>query len=78
MEWSLPAAPTKDTDSRTANWSGIGQVELDAVKPEKLISLLDYAIEDIFDEDLLDELIEQEESERKQFQSELKDFVNTL
>ena len=78
MEWSLPAAPTKDTDSRTANWNGIGQVELDAVKPEKLISLLDNAIEDIFDEDLLDELIEQEESERKQFQSELKDFVNDL
>lgn len=78
IEWNLPAAPTKDTDSRTANWSGIGQVELDAVKPEKLIDLLDYAIEDIFDEDLYAELINQETNERKQFRSELKDFVNTL
>jgi hypothetical protein len=78
MEWNLPAAPTKDTDSRTANWGGIGQVELDAVRPEKLINLLDYAIEDIFDEDLYAELMQQEIQERKQFRHELKNFVNDL
>lgn len=38
IEWGLPPAPAKETDSRTANWDGLGQVELDAVKPEKLIA----------------------------------------
>lgn len=37
--WRLPAAPAKLTDSRTAKWTGIGQVELDAVEPRKLQSL---------------------------------------
>jgi len=78
IEWKLPPAPTKETDSRTANWDGIGQVELDAVKPDKLISLLDDAIMDIFDESLYDELMIQEEYERKEFRLELKDYVNTL
>lgn len=78
IEWKLPHAPTKETDSRTANWDGIGQVELDAVKPEKLISLLDNAIAEIFDVELYDELMEREAEEREQFQSELKEFVNNL
>lgn len=78
IEWKLPHGPTKETDSRTANWDGIGQVELDAVKPEKLISLLDNAIAEIFDVELYDELMEWEADEREQFQSELKEFVNNL
>ena len=36
LEMQLPPAPTKTTDSRAKNWKGIGQVELDAVKPEIL------------------------------------------
>src|SRR5690606_1638672 len=31
VEWNLPPAPAKHTDSRTAAWEGLGQVELDAV-----------------------------------------------
>lgn len=64
IEWKLPPAPAKETDSRTANWDGLGQVELDAVKPEKLISMLNDAINEIFDQDLYDELITQENEER--------------
>lgn len=75
IEWKLPPAPAKETDSRTANWDGLGQVELDAVKPEKLISLLDDAINDIFDRELYDELLERESDEREQFQTELKRYV---
>lgn len=67
--------PAKETDSRTANWDGLGQVELDAVKPEKLISLLDDAINEIFDRELYDELLERESDEREQFQTELKRYV---
>lgn len=75
VEWSLPPAPAKETDSRTANWDGLGQVELDAVKPEKLIAMLDDALGEIFDNDLYDELINQEDDEREQFQAELKRYV---
>lgn len=75
IEWNLPPAPAKETDSRTANWDGLGQVELDAVKPEKLISLLDDAINEIFDRELYDELLKIESDEREQFQTELKRYV---
>lgn len=36
IEWGLPPAPAKETDSRTANWDGLGQVELDGCKPYPL------------------------------------------
>lgn len=75
IEWKLPPAPAKETDSRTANWDGLGQVELDAVKPEKLISMLNDAVNEIFDQDLYDELITQETEERELFQAELKRYV---
>lgn len=75
VEWGLPPAPAKETDSRTANWDGLGQVELDAVKPEKLIAMLDDALGEIFDNDLYDELIKQEDDEREQFQAELERYV---
>ena len=57
------------------DWDGLGQVELDAVKPEKLIALLDDAINEIFDQDLYDELIATEAEERELFQAELKRYV---
>lgn len=78
VAWKLPHAPAKETDSRTKNWDGLGQVELDAVKPEKLIRLLDGAITDVFDEQLQAELLEQEADEREVFQATLKDYVSTL
>lgn len=75
IDWKLPPAPAKLTDSRTANWDGLGQVELDAVKPEKLIELLDDAILEIFDYDLHDELVKEEDEERELFRTELKRYV---
>ena len=76
LAWKLPPAPAKLTDSRTANWDDLGQVELDAVKPEKLISLLDDAVAEIFDEQLYEELIVAEESEREIFRNDMKYFVD--
>lgn len=67
--------PRQRTDSRTANWDGLGQVELDAVKPEKLIAMLDDALGEIFDNDLYDELNQAEEEERELFQTELRRYV---
>lgn len=78
VEWELPPAPTKITDTRSAKWNGLGQVELDAVKPEKLIQLCESAIKDIFDEDIYDQLLEIEQEELIVFQSELKKYVNEL
>lgn len=78
LAWKLPPAPTKDTDSRSKNWDGIGQVELDAVRPEKLISLLNDAIDDIFDPDLYEELKEIEREENKEYTKVLKEYVKTI
>lgn len=78
VEWKLPPAPVKSTDSRTANWSGIGQVELDAVVPDKLYALCESAILKYFDEGVYDTLIELETQEREEFQKELKLFAADL
>ncbi len=76
VQWNLPPAPAKESDTRTARWNGLGQVELDAVKPEKLMQLLNESIEDIFDNELYEQLQEQEEDEKKQYRIALKKFVN--
>ena len=78
VEWKLPPAPAKDSDTRTAKWGGLGQVELDAVRPEKLMELLGNAIEDIFDPRLHEDLMEQEDKERVIYQKELKRFVRSI
>lgn len=77
-EWRLPPAPAKITDSRTANWGGIGQVELDAVEPSKLKRMARAAIESVFDQGLFDKLEIQESEEREAYQIALKDHVNNL
>lgn len=78
IEWGLPPAPTKMTDSRSGAWEGLGQVELDAVEPNMLQRLCQEAIDSVFDTDLHDELIEQQEEEVKKYRTELKSFVKTL
>lgn len=77
-EWSLPPAPTKSSDTRSAKWDGLGQVELDAVEPKKIVELLNGAISDVFDETLFAELKEQQEDETKQFKKILKRDFKTL
>lgn len=78
IDWNLPPAPAKTTDSRTANWDGLGQVELDAVEPNKLQQICEDAIEDLFDRELYSELLDQESDERQTFRSELKYFVENI
>lgn len=78
IDWKLPPAPIKEGDSRSVNWDGLGQVELDAVKPEKLQQLCEDAINDIFDVSLYKELERQEEEERGIYQSHLRNFVSNL
>jgi len=78
LEWNLPPAPAKISDTRTAKWDGIGQVELDAVKPEKLIEMCEDSISEIFDQNLYQKLLDIEHSECVKYRSELKNFVNGL
>lgn len=78
IDWNLPPAPTKDTDSRSAGWDGLGQVELDAVTPEQLNELCKSALEELFDRDLYEDLLSQEEEEREQYRKDMKDFINSL
>lgn len=78
INWKLPPAPTKITDSRSRKWDGLGQVELDAVKPEKLIALLDETVNKIFKQDLYDELMRIEAEENEVYTNELKEYVKTL
>lgn len=75
IQWDLPPAPAKLTDSRTAKWDGLGQVELDAVKPEMLQKMCTDAILSIFDESLHNDLIEVEKQERKLYRENLRQFV---
>lgn len=76
VEWKLPPAPAKKGDSRTANWDGLGQVELDAVEPKKLRQLCQDSIDQFFNNELYDELIEREKEERTEFRQELKVWFN--
>lgn len=78
LDWNLPPAPAKLTDSRTANWDGLGQVELDAVRPEILVEMLEDSVGNYFDENLFDDIKNREERERKIFKQNLKDYVKTL
>lgn len=78
VAWHLPPAPVKVGDSRSANWDGLGQVELDAVEPKKLQRLCQFAIDEIFDMEKWGELKAQEDEERAIYQSELREYVNSL
>lgn len=79
LAWRLPPAPTKTTDSRSANWDGIGQVELDAVEPKKIVGLCITAIEKVFNFELYEELKEQQAIERAEYKKILKrDFKKII
>lgn len=76
--WHLPPAPVKASDSRSASWDGLGQVELDAVEPRKLQRLCEDAIREVFDEDAHDALLSHEEEEKDEFIRIMKEFAANL
>jgi hypothetical protein len=78
LYWNLPPAPAKIGDSRTANWDGLGQVELDAVKPEDIEILCKDALDNIFDNNKYTELQETEESEQADYKSQLLKYIEDL
>ena len=76
LEMGLPPAPAKKGDSRTANWDGLGQVELDAVEPNDLIEMCNNAILSEFDDDLYSELLSDQADEKELYIKALKEYVN--
>lgn len=74
-EWNLPIAPAKVSDSRTANWDGLGQVELDSVRPEKLQAMCTEAITGYFDRVKHRELLDTEQTERVEYKRRLLQHV---
>lgn len=78
IEMNLPAAPKKEGDSRSNNWDGIGQVELDAINPRKLKSMLQNEIDYLFDEDAYESLIAEEEREQELFREHMKEYVKNM
>lgn len=78
IEWKLPPAPTKETDSRGRNWDGLGQVELDAVEPSQIVRLCNDAIKSVFDPELYVELQNQEDTEKYEFRAILRRDFDSL
>ncbi len=78
IEMRLPPAPTKESDTRSRTWNGIGQVELDAIELSELENIAENAIQAIFDHNLHRDLLEDEKEEKVEYKKQLKSFVKTL
>ena len=78
LDLGLPPAPVKAGDSRSAGFTGLGQIELDAVRPETLQECAQDSIARNFDQGLYDKLIDDEHNERAEYQAELKEYVSSL
>lgn len=78
LKWKLPPAPTKITDTRSVQWEGIGQVELEAVEDSDLRNLLDKAMAKVFDPTLHMELLEQQKHEKREFLEIIRRDFDTL
>jgi len=77
-EYDLPGVPAKDTDSRTAGWSGGDVVEMDAMEPDTMKEIIDTEIKTHFDDDLYSELRDRQEREKAEYKTALKDYVVEL
>lgn len=62
--YGLPTAPAKVTDSRSRAWQG-GTCQLEALSPRQIADILDQAIRDCLDLDLLELDREDEREERE-------------
>jgi hypothetical protein len=67
--WNLPSRPTKTSDSRSVTWQGGDSVEVDAIHPTRLRTMVRNAIEMHIDEHQIEVIRKAEESERELLQS---------
>ena len=78
VEWGLPPAPVKPGDTRSINWSGLGQVELDAIEPRQLQAICQEAIDEIFDTEKEVELKDRETVEGQQFRADMRAYLRSI
>lgn len=78
VEWGLPPAPVKPGDTRSVNWSGIGQVELDAIEPRQLQAICQEAIDTVFDSGKEVELNDREATEGDEFRAEMRGYLRDI
>lgn len=78
LELKLPPAPIKPKDSRSATWTGLGQVELDAIEPNMLQAMCRDAIKNVFDKAVANNLDLLAQNEAIQYRIALKEFISTL
>ena len=73
-KWSLPTRPTKRSGSRAARFGSPISVELDAIDPRRLRSVVERAINRHMPKKRYGELMAQEEREREQ----IRELVDAL
>lgn len=75
IENKLPPAPAKKTDSRTAAWDGLGQVELDALDPHTLEEMAKESIKSYYDDAEHQVYMGIRKEETAEFREALMDYV---
>lgn len=68
VQYDLPTAPPKATDSRSKGWDG-GTCQLEALPPNVIAGILRRAIDKHFNYDILAENRDEEERERREIQT---------
>ncbi len=76
-KYSLPSAPPKASDSRSANWIG-DTTQLEAMAPNELEEVVVAALAEWIDQDKIDALVDQEEEERELVGSRVKDAIDKI
>ncbi len=77
-EYSLPTAPPKQSDSRTAKFEdehGSETVELEAFRPDDLAAIVRGAVEDLFDEGAFEETEERERTGREEIRRRVQEAL---
>ena len=72
--WDLPSRPTKRSDSRSKGWQG-ESVELDAIDPQQLRTLVEDSIVSCIDADVLAREVKIQELESETLNRYVEDFL---
>jgi hypothetical protein len=76
--WALPTRPTKHSDSRAARFGSDESVELDAIDPRRLRTMVERVINRHMPKKRYDELMAQEEREREHISNLIEQLEDEL
>src|SRR5262249_20980722 len=75
-DWNLPTRPTKRSDTRAASFGSRVSVELDAIEPRRLRSLVEKAILKHMTRKKYDELMIKEKREQEKITELIEQIIN--